>query len=250
MMTVNMKRIVATSLVVTALLGNVRLVFPQEAKAPRPSDPYYKAHGGWELRPLQSARKQGDLIFQSDFSPAGLARDWKTDGVRVELRGGAAILSVSPERIAAKKEYGVLWAKTPFAQPVMIEVEFTLDASAPHDANVFWGQKTPSSENLGKEQECYIMGYFGWGGRCAGFEGCTCGGYGIAGVGDPKLNTRYCGSWIIKDKLQCLYLDGSLVVRSSTPTPPPASGYLGLSVYQSKVTFHWLKVYRLASGKK
>ena len=65
------------------------------------------------------------------------------------------------------------------------------------------------------------MGYFGWGGRCCGFEGAKCGGFGISGAIEPKLNTRYTGVWIIKDKMQCLYLDGTLVVRSSTPAPPP-----------------------------
>ena len=242
-------RIVASSVVVL-LLWSGCLAFAQEVKDARQSDPYYKVYGGWELRPLESARKQGNLIFQSEFSKAGLARDWKADGVSVALKDGSAILSLSPERVAARKEYGVLWAKAPFAQPLMIEVEFMLDAQAPHDANVFWGQRTPSSENLGKPQECYIMGYFGWGGRCAGFEGCQCGGYGISGVGDPKLNVMYRGNWIIQDKLQWLYLDGSLVVHSSTPTPPPESGYLGLSVYQSKVRFRSLKVYSLASKKK
>jgi hypothetical protein len=240
----------AKSMGVALLVGSGCLVFAQEAKDPRQSDPYYKIHGGWELRPLDSARKQGKLLFQADFSATGLKRDWTADGVSVELKDGAAILSVAPERLAAKQLYGVLWAKAAFAQPMMIEIEFSLDRSAPHDANVFWGQKTPSSEHLGKEQECYIMGYFGWGGRCAGFEGCKCGGYGIAGVGDPKPNTTYHGTWIIKDKLQCLYLDGALVVYSSTPVPPPQSGYLGLSVYQSKISFHSLKVYGLASKKK
>jgi hypothetical protein len=238
---------VVKSMGVALLFCSGCLVFGYEAKDPKQSDPYYKVHGGWELRPLQSARKQGKLLFKSDFSAAGLKRDWRDDGAAVELNDGSAILSVSPERLAAKQVYGVLWAKTAFAQPLMIEVEFSLDGSAPHDANVFWGQKTPSSEHLGKEQECYIMGYFGWGGRCAGFEGCKCGSYGIAGVGDPKLNTRYHGTWIIKDKLQCLYLDGALVVYSETPVPPPQSGYLGLSVYQSKISFHSLNVYGLTS---
>lgn len=249
-MTVNQKRVVATNLVLAALLWNVRLVFPQEAKDPRQTDPYYKAYGGWELRPLESARKQGKLIFQSDFSSGGLARDWKADGVSVELKDGSAILSVSPERVAARKEYGALWVKTPFAQPMMVEVEFTLATATPHDANIYWGQELPSIANLGKEQECYIVGYFGWGGRCSGFEGCKCGAYGISGVGDPKLHTKYRGNWIIKDKLQCLYQDGELVVRSNTPVPPPEQGYLGLSVYQSKVTFHSLKVYSLPSKTK
>jgi len=249
-MTINKKRIVTTCLVVTALWWNVRLALPQEAKDPRQTDPYYKTYGGWELRPLESARKHGKLIFQSDFSASGLDRDWRADGVSVELKDGSAVLSVAPERVAAKKEYGALWAKTPFAQPMMVEIDFTLAASTPHDANIYWGQKMPSIENLGKEQECYVVGYFGWGGRCSGFEGCKCGGYGIAGVGDPKPDTRYHGNWIIKDKLQCLYLDGGLVVSSNTPVPPPESGYLGLSVYQSKVTFHSLKVFSLGSKKK
>jgi hypothetical protein len=245
----NKKRIVANSVVVALLFGSGWLCFAQGIDEARQSDSYYKVHGGWELRPLESARKQGKLIFQSDFSKAGLERDWKADGVSVTLEDGSATLSLSPERVAARKEYGVLWAKTPFAQPLLIEVEFALDSRTPHDANVFWGQKTPSSENLGKPQECYIMGYFGWGGRCAGFEGCQCGDYGIGSVGDPKPGSTYRGIWIIRDKLQCLYLDGSLVVRSSTPTPPPERGYLGLSVYQSKVTFRSLKVYSLASKK-
>ena len=159
------KQIVANGIVVALVSWSGCLVFAQEAKDLRQSDPYYKAHGGWEIRPLQSARKQGKLVFQSDFSAAGLKRDWKADGVSVELKSGSAILSVSPERLTAKQVYGVLWAKAAFAQPMMIEVEFSLDRSTPHDANVFWGQKTPSSEHLGKEQECYIMGYFGWGGR-------------------------------------------------------------------------------------
>jgi hypothetical protein len=242
----NTKRIAVIGVFALALWSG-RICFAQEVKDARQSDPYYKVYGGWELRPLQSAKKQGKLIFQSEFSKAGLAREWKLDGVAVEIKDGSALLSLSPERIAARKEYGVLWAKTPFVQPLMIEVEFMLDARAPHDANVFWGQDTPSSESLGKPQECYIMGYFGWGGRCAGFEGCQCGGYGISGVGDPKSGTRYLGNWIIRDKLQWLYLDGSLVVHSSTPTPPPKSGYLGLSVYQSKVVFRSLRVYSLAS---
>lgn len=237
-------------IVIASLSWSGGLVLSQEAKDPRQTDPYYKTYGGWDLRPLESARKQGKLIFQADFSSAGLARDWKADGVSVELKDGSAVLSVAPERVAAKKEYGALWAITPFAQPIMVEVEFTLAASTPHDANIYWGQKMPSIENLGKEQECYIVGYFGWGGRCSGFEGCKCGDYGIAGVGDPKPNTKYHGNWIIKDKLQCLYLDGGLVVRSNTPVPPPESGYLGLSVYQSKVTFHSLKVYSLGARKK
>jgi hypothetical protein len=217
-------------------------------KAAAQTDPYYKPLWGWELRPLETARKQGKLIFQSDFSEAGLARDWKADGVTVELKDGTAILSLSPERIAANKKYGVLWAKTPFAQPLMIELEFTLDPATPHDANVFWGQKEPSSENLGKDQECYIMGYFGWGGRGCGFECAGKGGcYGITGTVEPKLGVRYTGVWIIQGQRQCLYLDGTLLVYSQTPTPPPASGHLGLSVYQSRVLFHSVKVYNLPS---
>jgi hypothetical protein len=249
MMNRNEKRIVASS-VLALVLWSGCVAAAQEIKDARQSDPYYKVYGGWELRPLESARKQGKLIFRSDFSEAGLARDWKADGVSVALKEGSAILSLAPQRIAARKEYGVLWVNVPFAQPLMVEVEFMLDARTPHDANVFWGQKSPSSENLGKPQECYIMGYFGWGGRCAGMEGCQCGGYGISSVGDPKLGATYLGNWIIQDKLQWLYLDGSLVVHSSTPTPPPESGYLGVSVFQSKVTFRSLKVYGLASRKK
>jgi hypothetical protein len=217
----------------------------EPAKDARQSDPYYKTHAGWELRPLESARKEGNPVFQSDFSEAGLARDWTADGVTVVIKDGAAFLSLSPERIAAKKKYGVLWAKTPFAQPLMIEVEFTLDPATPHDANVFWGQKSPSSEALGKEQECFIMGYFGWGGRGCGFEGASCGAYGITGAVEPRPGVKYTGVWIIKDKLQCLYLDGVLLVRSTTPSPPPESGHLGLSVYQSSVLFHSLKVHSL-----
>lgn len=245
----NKNQFVANSVIALLAWGG-RLACGEPINDARQSDPYYKVHGGWELRPLQSARQEGKRIFQSDFSQAGLARDWMADGVTVALKDGSAVLSLSPERIAARKEYGVLWAKKPLSPPWMIEVEFMLDAQAPHDANVFWGQQTPSSENLGKPQECYIMGYFGWGGRCAGFEGCQCGGYGISGVGDPKPDTAYLGNWIIKDKLQWLYLNGSLVVHSTTPTPPPERGHLGLSVYQSKVTFRSLKVYSLATTPK
>lgn len=222
----------------------------EPAKDARLTDPYYKTYGGWEIHPLESARKEGKLVLQSDFSEAGLLRDWTADGVTIVMKDGTAILSLSPASIAAKKKFGVLWAKTAFVQPLMIEVEFVLDPATPHDANVFWGQKEPSSEALGKEQECFIMGYFGWGGRGCGFEGAKCGCYGITGAVEPKLGVRYTGVWIIKDKLQCLYLDGVLLVRSMTPSPPPESGHLGLSVYQSKVLFHSVKVYSLPPSKK
>ncbi len=232
-----------------ATVGGLSAFAGEQAGVAAQTDSYYKTHGGWELRPLDAARKQGRLVFQSDFSQAGLAGDWKADGVAVELKDGGVVLSLSPERVAANKKYGVLWVAAPFAQPFMIEVEFTLDAASPHDANVFWGQKEPSTEALGKEQECYIVGYFGWGGRCSGLEGVMCGAYGITGTADPKPGVKYRGVWIVRDKLQCLYLDDVLLVYSSTPTSPPASGCLGLSVYQSKVLFHSLKVYSLPAKK-
>jgi hypothetical protein len=57
----NKKRIVAKGAFALALWGSC-LCFAQEIKDARQSDPYYKVYGGWELRPLQSARKQGKLI--------------------------------------------------------------------------------------------------------------------------------------------------------------------------------------------
>lgn len=231
--------------------GGAAALWGQEEKEAGPSDPYFQKWRGWELRPLNDARKLGKLIFQSEFSPDGIERDWKADGVAVEAKDGTAILSLSAERIAAKKSYGALWAKTPFAQPLMIEVEFTLDPAGPHDANVFWGQKNPIDDGLGKEQECYVMGWFGWGGRSCGFERASDWHvYGISGAADPKPGVKRTGVWIVKDKLQCLYLDDVLLVYSMTPSPPPESGHMALSVYQSKVLFHSVKVYSLPAKKK
>lgn len=221
------------------------------AQEPKPLDPYVKAWAGWENRPLEKARKEGALVFQSDFSPAGIARDWQASGVVVESQDGAAVLSLSPERIAAKKKSGALWAKVPFAQPMMIEIEFTLDPACPHDANMFWGQKTPSDEKLGKEQECFVAGYFGWGGRSCGYERASDWHvYGITAAAEPKAGTKQTGVWIIKGKLQCLYLDGTLLLYSMTPDPPPESGYFGLAIYQSTVCFHSAKIYRLGPERK
>jgi hypothetical protein len=98
------KQIVAHSIAVALLFWSGCLVFAQESKDPRQSDPYYKAHGGWELRPLQSARKQGKLTFQSDFSATGLERDWKADDVSVELKDCSAIRSVSLERLEKRPD--------------------------------------------------------------------------------------------------------------------------------------------------
>ncbi len=98
------KQIVANRIAVALLFWSGCLVFAQEARDSRQSDPYYKAHGGWELRPLERARKQGKLIFQLDFSATGLERDWKADGVSVELKDGSAVLSASPERLEKRPD--------------------------------------------------------------------------------------------------------------------------------------------------
>ena len=70
-MTADKKRIVAHGIVVALLFWSGCLVFAQEVKDPRQSDPYYKVHGGWELRPLESARKQGKLVFRRIFRHPG-----------------------------------------------------------------------------------------------------------------------------------------------------------------------------------
>ena len=223
-----------------------------EAGSPNdaPADPYFAKWGGWELRHLEKAQKKGEPVFQSDFGPRGLERDWKADGVAAASREGAVVLSLSPESKAAGARDGILWARERFSQPLMIEVAFTLDPDSPHDANLVWGQNAPSKKNLGKDQECYVVGYFGWGGKSCGFERASDWHvYGITGACDPKPGTRRTGVWIIDGKTQCLYLDGQLVLFSYTPGSPPADGHFGLAIYQSTVTFHSVRIYRLGPTK-
>jgi hypothetical protein len=218
-----------------------------QTKASKTVDPYHAAYDGWELRPLEKARREGKLVFQSDFSDAGLVRDWTVDGLTVGLTKGAAVLSLSPDRIGANRKYGVLWSRAAFAEPQMIEVEFTLDPASLHDANIFWGQKEPAADALGQDQECFITSCFGWGGLSSGLEGVRSGPLGITATVAPRPGRRYAATWIIRGRIQCLYLDGTLLVYSQSPKPPPASGLLGLSVFQSKVAFHSVRVYSLGA---
>jgi len=229
-----------------ALVTGVWVSCDGQTKPSKTVDPYHAAYDGWELRPLEKARREGRLVFQSDFSPAGLARDWTADGLTIGLTKGAAVLSLSPGRITADKKYGVLWSRVAFAEPQMIEVEFTLDPVSLHDANIFWGQKEPAADALGKDQECFITSCFGWGGRSSGLEGVRSGPLGITATVAPRPGKRYAAVWIIRGRTQFLYLDGTLLVYSQSPEPPPASGLLGLSVFQSKVAFHSVRVYALS----
>ena len=190
-------------------------------------------------------------MFRADFSAKGLERDWKADGVAVAPRDGAAVLSLSAKQAAAGKKWGALWTSAPFAPPLMIEVEFALDKESPHDANLMWGQKAASNKDLGKAQECYLAGYFGWGGKSCGIERASDWHVlGVTGACDPKPGTKRTGVWIIDGKTQCLYLDGVLVLYGKALGEPPASGHFGLSVYQSKVTYHSLKIHRLGPKKR
>lgn len=215
------------------------------------ADPYYALWGGWELKPLNRARKYRELIFRSDFSPAGLALDWLADGVSVESKDNCAVVALAPEDEASGKQWGLLWAKTAFPQPFAVEVTFTLDAKRPHDANLFWGQKEPSKENLGKEQECYMACYFGWGGKACGFERASdWHQVGITGLLHPRPGGKRAGTWIVYNKRQYMYLDGKLVVFSKMIENPPASGYFALGVYMSKVKYHSVAVFKLQPAKK
>lgn len=214
-------------------------------------DPYYASWGEWELRPLEKARKQAEMVYRSDFSPAGLNRWWLADGVIAELKDNGVVIMLAPEAVTAGKKWGILWSKVPVFAPFAVEVEFTLDPAAPHDANLFWGQNVLSKENLGREQECYLAGYFGWGGKSCGIERASdWQTFGITGALDPKPGVKRTGVWIVDGKLQCMYLDGTLVLYARTSENPPISGYFGLGIYMSKVTYHSVKVFRLNPAKK
>jgi len=236
---------VCAALFAAAIVLGFAISVAGQSTSPQQSDAYSKAYGGWERRPLEKARKSGKLVFQSDFSSAGLAHDWTADGAAVEPRNGGALIALSPARAAAGRKYGVLWSRIAFAQPLMIEAEFTFDPSTLHDANIFWGQKQPAADELGKDQDCFILSCFGWGGRGCGFESAKGGAYGITAAVAPQAKKRYSGIWIIDGSVQCLYLDGVLLVYTQSPSSPPASGLLGLSVFQSSVEFHSIKVYAL-----
>ena len=215
------------------------------------TNPYYANWGGWDQRPLEKARKQAEVIYKSDFSPAGLSRWWLPDGVVVESKDNSVVISLAPKAAAAGEKWGVLWLKAPVFAPFAAELEFTLDPAAPHDANFFWGQNVLSKENLGKEQECYLAGYFGWGGKSCGIERASdWQTFGITGTLDPKPGVKRTGVWIVDGKLQCMYLDGTLVLYARMTENPPISGYFGLGIYMSKVTYHSVKVFRLNQAKK
>lgn len=215
------------------------------------TDPYYANWGGWELKPLEKARKQAELIYRSDFSPAGLNRWWLPDGVIAESKDNSVVIALAPEAAAAGKKWGVLWLKAPVFAPFALEVEFTLDPACPHDANFFWGQNVLSKENLGKEQECYLAGYFGWGGKSCGIERASdWQTFGITGALDPKPGVKRTGVWLVDGKLQCMYLDGILVLYARTTENPPITGYFGLGIFMSKVQYHSVKVFKLNPLKK
>jgi hypothetical protein len=212
---------------------------------------YYAGHGGWETQPLEKMRQQAELAVQSDFSPAGLSRYWQPDGVIAESKSNGVTIALTPEAAADGKKWGVLWLKTPVSAPFAAEVEFTLDPACPHDANLFWGQSAPSNANLGQAQKCYLAGYFGWGGKSCGIERASdWQSFGITGALDPKPGVKRTALWIVDGMTQCLYLDGVLAIYAKTPENPPASGYFGLGIYQSKVQYHSLKLFKLAPPLK
>lgn len=212
---------------------------------------YYANWGGWELKPLLKAHQQAELISRSDFSPAGLGRWWLADGVIAEPKDNSVVVALAPEAAAAGKKWGVLWSKLPVFAPFAVEVEFTLDPASPHDANLFWGQNVLSKENLGKEQDCYLAGYFGWGGKACGLERAGDGQtFGITGAFAPQPGVKRTAIWIVDGKLQCMYLDGTLVLYAETRENPPISGYFGLGVFLSKVTYHSVKVFKFNPLKK
>jgi hypothetical protein len=225
--------------------------FGEEYADTRRKDSYTADWIGWETRPLEQARQHRVLVYEADFSVKGLLKDWVTDGVVVEPADRSAVISLSPEAAASGSKFGVLWCKGPISPPFMIEIEFTLDPDNPHDANVLWGQKVLSLRNMGKEQECYVAGFFGWGGKSCGISRASDWySYGITGALDPKPGKRQRGIWIINGRIQCMYLENTLVLYCRTLEDPPPLGYFGLEVYLSKVTYHSLKVYRPAFPKK
>lgn len=210
------------------------------------ADPYYVKWGGWEMKPLERLRRQSDLLIKADFSHEGLVRWWLPDGVVAASRNDGVIVSLSPAAAAAGSTWGILWFKMPVYVPFAIEVEFTLDPACPHDANLFWGQNTPSMKKLGGEQECYLAGFFGWGGKACGIERTSdWQTFGITGAFAPQPGVRRTGIWIVEGKNQSIYLDGTLALYTHTEEMPPLSGYFGLGVCMSRVIFHSLKIYRL-----
>jgi len=212
---------------------------------------YYANWSGWELKPLQKARKQAELIYRSDFSPAGLGRWWLADGVILDAKDNSVVISLAPEAAAAGEKWGVLWSKLPVFAPFAVEVEFTLDPACPHDANFLWGQDVLSKKNLGREQECYLAEYFCLGGKACGIERASdWQTFGITGALDPKPGVKRTAVWIVDGKLQCMYLDGTLVLYTMTREDPPVSGYFGLGVFMSKVAYHSVKVFKLNPLKK
>ena len=214
------------------------------------TDPYFSIWGRWELKPLEKARKQAELLYRSDFSPAGLVRWWLPDGVTAVSRDSGVVIALAPEAAASGQKWGILWSKVPVFAPFAVEAEFTLDPACPHDANFFWGQPVMSRENLGKEQECYLAGFFGWGGQSCGIERASdWQTFGITGALDPKPGVKRTGIWIVDGRLQCMYLDGILVLYARMNEKPPMSGYFGLGVFMSKITFHSVKVFKLNPAK-
>lgn len=208
-------------------------------------DAYYSQWGGWEMKPLCRARKAGQLVFKSDFSPSGLARDWIADGVKADSHRNCALVSLAPELKAAGAEWGLLWSKTKIAQPFMVEVEFSLLAACPHDANLFWGQEKPSRAHLGKKQECYMACYFGWGGNSSGFERASdWSNAGITGLLRPKPDIKRSGAWIVHNRRQWMYLDEKMLMSADMSERPPATGYFALGVYLSTVRYHSVRVFR------
>ena len=215
------------------------------------ADPYYTEWGGWELRPLERARRQSDLLVKADFSKEGLARWWLPDGAAAAAKADGVLVSLSPAAAASGSTWGILWFKMPVYAPFAVEAEFTLDPSCPHDANFFWGQNAPSMKNLGREQECFLAGFFGWGGRACGIERTSdWQTFGITGALEPQPGVRRTGIWIVDGRTQSMYLDGTLALYARTDEMPPLSGYFGIGVCMSRVTFHSLKIYRLKSIRK
>ncbi|MFC1453783.1 hypothetical protein ACFLQL_01235 [Verrucomicrobiota bacterium] len=215
------------------------------------TDPYYSDWGRWELKPLEKARKQAKALYRSDFSRPGLTRWWLADDVVAVSKDNGVVVSLSPKAAAAGRKWGILWYKVPVITPFAVQVEFTMDPACPHDANLFWGQNVLSKNNLGKEQECYLAGYFGWGGKSCGIERASdWQTFGITGALDSKPGVKRTGVWIVEGKLQCMYLDGTLVLYTRTVDNPPLSGYFGLGVFMSRVTYHSVKVFKLNPASK
>lgn len=244
----SVKKLVACNIAAALCCMGARAAETNAAPAPVPPrpDPYYAVWSGWEARPLLKARRQAEIIFKSDFSPAGLARWWIPDGVMAESSSGGIALKLAPEEEAAGGKWGILWSKHPVMAPCAIEVEFTLAPDCPRDVYLFWGQNAPSKRNLGGEQECYLAGYFGWGGKCCGIERTSDWlTFGITGAAYPVPGMKHTAIWIVDGKTQCMYLDGILLLYTKTDQPPPLTGYFGLGIYMSRFTCHSVKAYKL-----